>query len=495
MFASPPSYFILSFYVMIFSLALLWYLAALVAAQCPDYVAYSGEPHGPYSSGRYNLSYQRPDPACRTLAIPDVETKIVAVKEAIADPDLARLFENTYPNTLDTAIRWRGTAAGSDEELAFIITGDINAMWLRDSANQMKSYLSLLKSANGALATLFRGVINLQARYVIKNPYCNSFQPPVESGIDPTTSGAGASDTVFPPYDIAFVFECKYELDSLAAFLQISAQYYAATKDLAFFGKYKWMQAVQSVLTVAEAMKTPTYATDGSVNASPYTWRRQTDRATETLANDGLGNPVSNLSGLIRSAFRPSDDATIYQGFIPANMLFSVVLSQTAQIMAQLPNGTALAQKMSEMSACIRDGIQAIGITKHTTWGKIYAYETDGYGSHNIMDDANIPSLLSAPFIGFTSTDDVVYKNTRAMILSKGDPYFMRGPGLSAGGGPHNGPGYAWPMASIVRILTSDNVEGEIVPQLKSLVGSTAGLGLIHESVWSFNQTKYTRPW
>ena len=467
----------------------------LVQAQCPDYVEYYAQQHPPYSSGKYQLSYQRPDPSCRTLSLSEVEQTINSTVAAIADPDLARLFENTFPNTLDTAIRWRGVAAGTtDEELAFIITGDINAMWLRDSANQMQSYLSLLTSANSTLASLFRGVINLQARYIIRNPYCNSFQPPVESGIAPTTDGLGATDTVTPPYDINSVFECKYELDSLAAFLQISTQYYEATGDLNFFSRHRWIEAVQAVLSVAYAMRIPTYAPNGSVNNITYTWLRESDRSTETQANDGVGSPVGDLAGMLRSFFRPSDDSTTYQGFVPANMMFSRYLFSTSQIMGQIAGHGDLCQQMQSMSKGIHTAIDSIGIYRHPSFGSIYAFEVDGFSSHNIMDDANIPSLLSAPLIGYTSASDSTYQNTRSLILSANNPYFMRGPVINAIGGPHNGPGYAWPMASIVRILTSDDDE-EIVPVLQELISSTDGLGLIHESINTFNATDYTRPW
>jgi meiotically up-regulated gene 157 (Mug157) protein len=375
-----------------------------------------------------------------------------------------------------------------------VITGDINAMWLRDSANQMQSYISLLKPSSNidSLASIWRGVINLQARYISVSPYCNSFQPPKESKIPPAFSGQ--SDNVFPNYDPNFVFECKYELDSLAAFLQVSSEYYSKTKDLQFFGKYKWIQAIKSIMQVAKDMQTPTYANDGSVNQSPYIFTRTTTRSTETLANDGLGNPVQNGTGLIRSAFRPSDDSTIYQLFIPANMQFSTYLTQTSKIMSQLPSQIALAAQMASLATQLRTAIATHGITNHPSHGPIYAYEVDGYGSTTIMDDANIPSLLSAPLLGFLKATDPVYQNTRHMILGATNPYFMRGPIINAVGGPHAGPGMAWPMASIVRILTSDD-DAEITSALKEIVSSTAGLGLIHESVNTFREGVWTRQW
>lgn len=472
-------------------------LAGIASAQCPDYSSYSTERHPPFSNGTYQLSYMRPDPACRTFNSSDVEDVLVQMQSVIADPDLYRLFENTYPSTLDTAIKWKGFAANdSEEELTFVITGDIDAMWLRDSANQVQPYRSLIKandSSTDGLASLFRGVINIQSRYLLFGPFCNAFQAPVESGIPPAENGAAVGVTVKPAYDNSTVFECKYELDSLAAFLEVSTDYYAATNDVEFFGKFQWLSAVRAVLDTAKAMLTPTYGEDGRVLESPYTF-------TPGL-NDGVGSPVANGTGLIRSTFRPSDDNTLYQLFIPANMMFSRNLATTAEIVAALGDAApaGLATEMTDFSNSLREAIEKYGIvTDSTTGTRIFAYEVDGFGSTAIMDDANIPSLLSAPFLGYLDVNDEVYQNTRAVILDQtgmtGNPYFMRGPVINAVGGPHSGLGQAWPMASIVRILTT-NDEAEIMTSLKEIVSSTDGLGLIHESVNTFNQSDWTRQW
>lgn len=483
----------------------------LVGAQCPDYISYAdNKDHEPKTTGKYKLPFQRPGAECRTWNNTDVESELIRVKGLIADTDLSRLFENAWPNTLgmylhvlfywqnslhtiDTAVKWHGTGT-SGEDLTFLITGDINAMWLRDSANQMQSYISMLKpsSDSSSLASLWRGVINTQARYISVSPYCNSFQPPVESKI--VFPSSTSNDKVFPNYDPHFVWECKYELDSLAAFLQVSAEYYSKTQDIDFFGKYKWVEAVNAIMKVAKDMQTPTYAANGAVNASPYTFERTTTRGTETLTNDGRGNPVQNGTGLIRSAFRPSDDSTIYQLFIPANMQFASYLSQASIIMSKLPGQTDLANQMQALAKQVQNAISQHGIIQHPIFGRIYAFEVDGYGSSTIMDDANIPSLLSAPLLGYLKANDQVYQSTRNMILSSQNPYYMRGPYLNAVGGPHAGFGNAWPMASIVRILTSNN-SGEIRGELGALVASTAGRGLIHESVSTFDPDTFTRAW
>jgi len=490
--------------------------AALLARSqsCPDYSLYSQQRHPPFSTGRYQLSSMRPSPACRTFNSSDVEDLLSRMSASVADPDLYRLFENSYPNTLDTAIRWRGAAADDPaEELTFVITGDIDAMWLRDSANQMQSYLPVLSRDNGSdsIAGLYRGVINLQARYLLTSPFCNSFQAPAESGIPPATNGAAAGDSVTPPYDPAAVFECKYELDSLAAFLEVSADYYEGTGDAGFFGRFKWLSAVRAVLDVAKSMRTtPTYGADGAVLESPYLFSRQTTRATETFANDGLGNPVANGTGLIRSGFRPSDDATVFQLFIPANMMFARYLEPTAEIVGKLGDKApaGLAEEISALARELREAIETYGVVPlaPTPGGgglgaageTVYAYEVDGFGGAVIMDDANIPSLLAAPFFGYLNKSDATYQRTRKRILDadavNGNPYFMRGPVINSVGGPHVGPGAAWPMASIVRILTSDD-EAEISTALREIVSSTDGYGLIHESVNTFDAGRWTRQW
>lgn len=431
--------------------SLLLGLCALAGAQsCPEYIDYSKERHEPFSSGKYKLSYQRPAPECRKFVLPEVEQAIVDMKTAIADPDLFRLFENAFPNTLDTTISWHGYANGTDEEvsrlprlgdigvntdfcvqLTFITTGDIVASWLRDSANQLRSYKSLLvaNSSHDSLAGLYRGAINLQGRYIRTSPFCNAFQAPVESGLPPEFNDWVDKDTVKPSYDRNFVFECKYELDSLAAFLQLSFDYYDKTKDSEFFGKYEWTATVDKILNVTNSLLVGSYNEDGSIAELPYTFQRQTTSASETLSNEGLGAPVRSGTGLVRSAFRPSDDSTIYQFFIPANMQFSSYLEKCADIATSF--GSPAAGEMREMASGVKAGIEKYAKVSHDEFGEIYAFEVDGYGSRNMMDDANVPSLLSAPLLGYVDVADETYQSTRKFALSKMNPYYNWGPVFS----------------------------------------------------------------
>jgi meiotically up-regulated gene 157 (Mug157) protein len=429
-------------------------------------------------------------------------------------------------------------------------------MWLRDSASQLYSYLHFLSpessSVGGNLKTLnslWRGLINSHSRYIIISPYCHSFQPPPESGIPPTTNGAYHHNNPRPAYDPALVFDCKWELDSLASFLQVSSGYYERTKDLAFFARYNWVDAVKAAVDAAAAMTVGTYDEEGRVLPSAWTFTGWTNRGSETLTNDGLGNP-SKTNGMVRTAFRPSDDATIFQFLVPANMMFATYLEEASIIMEALAEGgksssatlpgmdadkTALAAnvtiEMRSLAAGIRRGIDRDAVVEHRDFGEIFAYECDGFGGVNLMDDANVPSLLSMPLFGYArgppsrfgsakgkGKDEegvrpkrdyaAIYQNTRRFALSLANPYYAKGPEISAVGGPHLGPGKAWPMAALVAGMTAfdeetglvgpkgkGGVEEEVAEQLSMVLNSTSGMGVVHETVNSWNGNAFTRAW
>lgn len=451
----------------------------------------------PYSEGPLKLPFQRPSEHCRTFQSEAVEKIIEDMNKNILDKDLARIFENAFPNTLDTTVRWHvdgispsipgdGTQIPmhmvGDERWSgahsFIVTGDINAEWLRDSTNQLAQYQALTKK-DDKIERLILGAVNTQAEFVIQNPYCNAFQPPPPSGISPT--GNGQSDNVHPGYEPSFVFECKYELDSLAAFLSLSYQFWEKSGSTEHLTA-RWYKALDSLLTTINSQTLSTFDGYGTHMRNQYTFQRQTNTGTETLNLAGVGNPLNNGTGLIRSAFRPSDDATIFGYFIPANAMMAVELIRTAKMLEGAGNLKA-SRELALRGEKLTKAVWEHGVIYHPIHGKVFAYEIDGYGSQLLMDDANLPSLLSLPLLGFCKRDDVIYQNTRKMILNRlGNPYFFQGDEFEGIGGPHVGLQNAWPMSLLVQIMTSDD-DGEI-GRLLGMVKNVSMLGLIHESVF-----------
>jgi meiotically up-regulated gene 157 (Mug157) protein len=446
------------------------------------------------------LPYQRPVLACRTFSSAAVEKVIEDVTSRMTDKDMARLFENAFPNTLDTTVRWhtpttaelhdatswKGKGKPWEGPQSFIVTGDINAEWLRDSTNQLLQYQPLAKK-DPALSTLLLGAINTQAEYVIESPYCNAFQPPPASKLRPSRNGQ--DDSVHPVYEPAFVFECKYELDSLAHFLALTNQYYNSTGNIEFLTA-RWYSALQEVLNVLDAQSLPTFNEDGQHAGQEYTFQRTTNAGTETLNLRGCGNPLAPGTGLVRSAFRPSDDATILGYFIPANAMMAVELKRTAEIMRQVGQNK-WAKILQARGEAIDEGVWEYGVVNHRKYGDVFAYEVDGYGSQIMMDDANIPSLLALPLLGFVNKDNKIYQNTRRMILEKaGNPFYLEGKQFHGIGGPHIGLQNSWPMSLLVQAMTSDDASE--INQCLNLVLSSSKLGLVHESIDVNNINRYT---
>ncbi|KKK19153.1 DUF1237 domain protein [Aspergillus rambellii] len=475
---------------------------SILRRACPDYTSYASSAHAPYSGGPLNLPFQRPASECRTFNSSAVEQVIEDVTSRMVDKDLAQLFRNAFPNTLDTTIRWHTDGATASTRKSkksgaqwqgaqsFVVTGDINAEWLRDSTNQLTNYLTLAKN-DQSLYNLILGAINTQAEFVIQSPYCNAFQPPPPSNLAPTNNGQ--SDSVHPAYEPSVVFECKYELDSLAHFLALGTEFYENTGSTQFLTS-RWYTALSTVLQVLDAQSQPTFNAEGQYVRNQYTFQRQTDLGTETLNLAGIGNPLGSGTGLIRSAFRPSDDATILGFLIPANAMMSVQLKRTAALIRAAGGSADLAQNLEQRGDNLHQAILQHAVVNHPKYGDVFAFEVDGYGSRILMDDANVPSLLSLPLLGFVDQDDPVYKNTREMILSKdGNPYYLTGSAFHGIGGPHIGLQNAWPMSLLVQAQTSSN--DDEITQCINLVRNSSLLGLVHESINVNNIKEYTRPW
>jgi meiotically up-regulated gene 157 (Mug157) protein len=450
-----------------------------------------------------------------------VEKTIRDLNASMIDRDLFRIFENAFPNTLDTTVRWhvdgvkdhavpqrRADVDAWKGAQSFIVTGDINAEWLRDSTNQLAQY-QRLAAKDKDIYNLILGAINTQAEYIIAAPYCNAFQPPSPSNLSPTNNGQG--DAVHPAYNPETVFECKYELDSLAAFLSLSNQFHTSTNSTAFLTP-RWHLALESLLRVLNSQSFPTFSkSTGAWQPQLYTFQRTTNLATETLPLAGNGNPLNWDTNLIRSAFRPSDDATILGFLIPANAYLAVELQRTGALLSSPAGGAPqVGAELSRRGALLAKAVRKHGIITHPVHGKVFAYEVDGYGSSVIMDDANLPSLLSLPLLGFCEADDEVYLATRKMILSKGgNPYYLTGSEFRGIGGPHIGLRNAWPISLMVEIMTlpvpetgkskatygeEDGSDAEVL-KLLEMIKSASKLGLIHESVDVDSVGVYTRSW
>ena len=457
---------------------------------CPDYRHYSFTPHRPLSLGPLALPYQRPSPQCRTFSSPLVENIIGDVTTRMYDKDIARIFENAFPNTLDTTVKWHTDGKKKhghhkfyqngawEGPQSFIVTGDINAEWLRDSTNQLAQYQKLTKR-DKKLSGLILGAINTQAEYVIESPYCNAFQPPPPSG-QPVPSN-GQDDIVHPAFEPSRVFECKYELDSLAHFLALGNTFHNVTGSTAFLHS-RYFLALDTIIEVLEQQAKPTFnATTGKFEKNEYLFMRMARVGSETLSLGGVGNPLGPGTGLIRSAFRPSDDATVFGYLIPANAQMSVELKRTAAILKHAGK-ESLAVKLQARGESIAKGVWEHGVVHHKKYGDVFAFEVDGYGSSILMDDANIPSLLALPLLGFLERTDKTYQNTRKMILERaGNPYYLEGKSFEGIGGPHVGPQHAWPMSRLVQAMTSDN-DKEILDSINA-VRDVSKLGLINEGV------------
>ncbi|KAJ7077545.1 Six-hairpin glycosidase-like protein [Mycena belliarum] len=452
---------------------------------CESFARYSTHAQGTPSQGPLGLPYMRPPAACRTFNSSAVERVVARLTARMKDRDLARLFENTFPNTLDTTIRWFGA------DLAFVVTGDIPAEWLRDSSNQFKVYLPLV-GQDAPLRELTRGVINLQARYITQYPYCNAFQPPPESGLPPQWGSGDAGAKISPPDDMKIVWTCGYELDSLLSFLQLSRGYFEFSQDRSIFSYNNggWLKAVESVLQVIQDQAVPTYDPLGNV-VSFYNISGPNQRY---MKNNGRGPPKA-LTGLIGTTYRPSDDVVAFPYNIPHQAMAVVELRGLAALLKQVKLRPDLQKAALARAADVEAALWKWGTVLTKDWGEVFAYEVDGYGGVAIQDDANVPSLVSIPYLGFTNATNEIYANTRKMLLStEGNPYYSFGPVIRGVSSPHIDEKHVWPMGLISEVVTSTD-DADILVKLEYLKNTTTGLGLMHESVNTHDVTDYTRPW
>ena len=413
----------------------------------------------------------RPPEAERRFVSAAVERTIERVQSAVTDPELARLFGNCFPNTLDTTVDV-GEVDGRPD--TFVITGDIEAMWLRDSTAQVWPYLPLCAD-DPELARLIAGVVNRQTRCILIDPYANAFNK--EPGDSPWEDDL----TEMKPE----LHERKWEVDSLCYAIRLAHGYWRTTGDTAPFDE-SWREAMRLVVRTFQEQQRK----DGP---GPYKFQRVTGWQTDTVAGGGYGNPVRPV-GLIVSIFRPSDDATTFPFLVPSNHFAVVALRQLAEMSAPLGLGAEFASGCSALAAEVQEALLTHAIVPHPVLGDIWAYEVDGFGNRHHMDDANIPSLLSLPYLGCCAPTDPLYLRTRSFVLSDHNPYFFRGSEGAGVGGPHAGLDRIWHLGLIMQALTSRE-DGEILALLETLRRTHAGTGFMHESFHKDDAGDFTRSW
>lgn len=401
-----------------------------------------------------------------------VEKAIKTFQSHVADKELGWLFENCFPNTLDTTVTYSVKNGRPD---TYVITGDIDAMWMRDSSAQVWPYLQFVNE-DPKLKDLIAGVINRQTHYVLKDPYANAFYN------DPNKVGEWKSDkTDMKPG----VHERKWEIDSLCYPIRLAYNYWKKTGDKAPFDA-DWKKAVELIYkTFVEQQRKD--------NKGPYHFQRETTAPTDSLPMAGYGFPIKPV-GLICSAFRPSDDATIYPFLIPSNFFAVSSLRQAAEMLVALYSDSALAGKLTALANEVEAALKKYATKEHPVYGKIFAFEVDGFGSAYLMDDSNVPSLLSMPYLGAIKVDDQIYKNTRKFVLSTDNPFFFKGKAAEGVGGPHVGADMIWPMAITLQGITSVS-DAEIKNCIAMLKRTHAGKGFMHESFHKDDPTKFTRSW
>lgn len=401
-----------------------------------------------------------------------VDAAIKTFQGKVKNPELAWLFENCFPNTLDTTVYYEEKNGRPD---TYVITGDIDAMWLRDSSAQVWPYLQFVNE-DEPLKKLIAGVIIHQTKCVLKDPYANAFYG------DPTKVGEWKTDKTDMQ---AGVHERKWEIDSLCYPIRLAYHYWKKTGDKMPFDA-DWKKGIEATLKTFKEQQR-------KLGNGPYHFQRETTQPTDSQPMAGYGFPV-NPVGLICSAFRPSDDATIFPFLVPSNFFAVSSLKQAAEMIKALQPDQSLESNLLNLADEVNAALQKHAIVNHPKYGKIYAFEVDGFGSAYLMDDSNVPSLLGLPYLGAMKTEDPIYQNTRKFALSKDNPYFFKGTAAEGIGGPHVGQDMIWPMSITMRALTSTD-DAEIKSCIQTLQKTHGGKGYMHESFHKDNPEKFTRAW
>ena len=382
---------------------------------------------------------------------------------------IIELFRNCYIDTLNKTIH--PMADGT----AYVVTGDIPAMWLRDSSAQLRPYLIPAKE-DSAIADLLVAVNRRQFQYICIDPYANAFNAEANGNCwekDETEMND-------------WLWERKYEVDSLCYPVQFA---YLIWKNVGRTEQFDaaFVEAVQKILTI---FRTEQHHEE----QSRYRFIRRNSYFTDTLSRDGMGALVKSGIGMTWSGFRPSDDACTYGYLVPSNMFAVVILGYLQEIAKEILEDAALADEAAKLRAEIYEGIENYAITRKEGYGDVYAYEADGYGQFNLMDDANVPSLLSMEYLGYQGRRPEVAENTRKLILSEANPYYFQGKCARGIGSPHTPVGYIWHIALCMQGLTA-KMQEEKKAMIDLAAATEGGKMLMHEGFCADDDCRYTREW
>ena len=424
-------------------------------------------------AGMQKFESNRPPVSERTFISEAVEATIKKVKKKISDPELAWMFENCFPNTLDTTVDFEYIDGKAD---TFIITGDIDAMWLRDSTAQVWPYFQLINE-DDKLKNLFKGLINRQVKCVLLDAYANAFF----KDLNKETHWKDDEPTPQPG-----VHERKWEIDSLCYVVRLIYRYYELTGDTSIFDR----DCDRALRLIVSTFRTE-QRKDGQ---TPYYFRRTRKNDNVVAPFKGKGRPLKAV-GLIASAFRPSDDGCMYPFLIPSNLFAVQSLAQLSEIYRNVFKDITFANDCASFSEEVLSAINKYAIAEHLNYGKIYAYEVDGFGNKVFVDDPNVPSLIAMRyFIDNRYYSNEIYKNTRSYLLSSDNPYYFKGKAGEGQGGPHAGLDTIWPMGIILRGMTSENEE-EIVWCIKQLMNTHNDSGFMHETFHKDDAAMFSRSW
>ena len=433
-----------------------------------------------------NNGNQRPDKSKRTFVSDEVEKYLEIQSAKIKNEDIARIFVNCYPNTLDTTVEF--DKASKD---TFIITGDIKAMWLRDSSFQVYPYLQhCLKDSH--LNDMFLGLFNRQIKCILIDPYANAFNKTDKSSpwIDDQTYKLVNGSKVRAM--TTKLWERKFELDSLMSLFFIMCKYYEVTKNGSFITD-EFYKAIDSTLYVIQQEKRGTDDEDKD-KGPEYTFQRSGLEPFDSQ-HQGRGNPCKTC-GLVKCNFRNSDDATTFSYNIPENAMIASTFLSLADMLDKIPGAKeGYAAKIRKLGTEIKDSIYKHGIlTDYTTDEQYFAFEVDGFGNSLFMDEPGYPSLISLPFLGFCSASDQIFLNTKKRILSDKNPYYITGKSGSGVASSHSYRKYIWPLFTLMQGITSID-KNEIKQCLDLLVASAKSTGFMHESFHIDEPSRFTRSW